>query len=140
MSTLIDQLLQADVQKISELPTAKYEVKRLSKLLKTKFEMELTAIPAKRYTEIQQNGIDIGRKGDVKTVKVFDMQVLALIDGIKDPSLKNPELQKHFSAATPKELVPKLFLAGEIADIYGKINELSGYESDTEKTDEKIKN
>jgi len=140
MSTLIDQLLQADVKKVTELPTAKYEVKRLSKLLKAKFEMELCAIPAKRYTEIQQNSVDLGRKGNVKDLKMFNLQALTLIDGIKEPSMKNPELLRYYSAATPKDLVAKLFLSGEIADIYGKINELSGYEPDTDETEKTVKN
>lgn len=138
--SLIDKLLQADARKITELPTAKYEVKRLSKALNTKFELELMAIPAKRYSEIQRNAVDFSGKGGVKDIKVYDMQSLTLIDGIREPSLKTPELLKHFNAATPKELVEKLFLAGEIADIYGKIQKLSGYEADETDTDEEIKN
>lgn len=137
--SLIDKLLQADVRKLTELPTKKYEVKRLSKELKSKFELELQAIPAQRYSEIQRNGVEMSAKGGVKDVKIYDMQTLTLIDGIKEPSLKDKSLLAHFGAVTPKELVGKLFLAGEIADIYNEINELSGYEKD-EETDEEIKN
>ena len=138
--SLIDKLLQADAKKITELPTAKYEVKRLSTLLNTKFELELQAIPAKRYSEIQRNGVDI-KKGNVKDVKVFDMQTLTIIDGIKDPSMKDKRLLDHFNVITPKELVGKIFLAGEISDIRGKIEELSGYEpEDDEEPNEEIKN
>ena len=137
--SLIDKLLQADVRKLTELPTKKYEVKRLSKELKSKFELELQAIPAQRYAEIQRNGVEMSNKGGVKNIKLYDMQTLTLIDGIKEPSLKDKSLLSHFGAVTPKELVGKLFLAGEIADIYNEINELSGYEKD-EETDEEIKN
>ncbi|MGL5206021.1 MAG: phage tail assembly chaperone [Acidaminococcaceae bacterium] len=137
--SLIDKLLQADVRKLTELPTKKYEVKRLSKELKSKFELELQAIPAQRYSEIQRNGVEMSAKGGVKNIKLYDMQTLTLIDGIKEPSLKDKSLLAHFNAVTPKELAGKLFLAGEIADIYNEINELSGYEKD-EETDEEIKN
>lgn len=138
--SLLDKLLQADAKKLTELPTKKHEVKRLSDALKTKFELELSAIPAKRYSEIQKNAVDFGGKGGVKDIKVFEMQSLTLIDGVKEPSLKNPELLKHFGVVTPKELVSKLFLAGEIADIYGEIQKLSGYEDDENEADEEIKN
>jgi Phage XkdN-like protein. len=138
--SLIDKLLQVDARKLTELPTKKHEVKRLSDVLKTKFDLELSAIPAQRYAEIQKNGVDFSNKGGFKDIKVYDMQTLTLIDGIKEPSLKNPELLKHFGAVTPKELVGKLFLAGEIADIYAEIQELSGYETDKDEADEEIKN
>lgn len=137
--SLIDRLLQADVKKLTELPTAKYEVKRLTKKLSGKFELELQAIPAKRYSEIQRNGVEMNNKGGFKDIKVFDMQALTLIDGIKEPSLKDKRLLEYYSAATPKELVSKMFMAGEIADIYSKIQELSGYETE-EDTDKEIKN
>ncbi len=38
-----------------------------------------------------------------------------MIDGVVEPSLKDQRLLAYFECVTPKELVKKLFLAGEIA-------------------------
>jgi len=138
--SLLDKLLQADAGKLTEKPHKIFEVKRLSAALKTKFELELQAIDAQRYAEIQRMGIDLGKKGNVRDVNIYEMQVFTILDGVKAPNLKNQELLKHFGAATPKELLAKLFLSGEIADVYNEINELSGYEKDDDEADEEIKN
>jgi len=138
--SLIDKLLQADAKKITELPHKKYEIKRLSKVLKTDFILDLSAIGSKRYAEIQKNGVDIGKKGNVRDVDIYSMRMLILLDGIKEPDLKDQKLLDHFNAVTPKELIAKLFLSGEIEDVYKEINELSGYEKDEDEADKEIKN
>lgn len=138
--SLIDKLLAADAGKLTEKPSKLYEVKRLSEKLNTKFELRLEALEPQRFSDIQRQSVNLSKKGAIKDFNTFDMQVLTLIDGIKEPSMKDEKLLKHFGAVTPKELVPKLFLAGEIADIYNEINVLSGYEADDEETDEEIKN
>ena len=138
--SLLDKLLAADAGKLTQKPTKKYKVKRLSKEMKTEFELELVALAPKRYAEIQRQSVELSKKGDIKDFDVFDMQVLTIIDGVKEPSLKDKKLLDHFSVITPKELIAKLFLSGEIADIYNEINVLSGYEKDEEKVDEEIKN
>lgn len=138
--SLLDKLLQADAGKLTEKPHKKHEIKRLSKALKTDFTLELQAIDAQRYAEIQRMGIDLGKKGNVRDVNIYEMQVFTILDGVKEPSLKDKKLLDHFNVTTPKELVSKLFLSGEIADIYNEINELSGYEKDDDEADEEIKN
>jgi hypothetical protein len=138
--SLIDKLLQVDAKKITELPRKTYEVKRLSGVLKTKFELELSAISSKRYAEIQKIGVDIGKKGNVRDVDIYSMQMFTLLDGIKAPDFRDKRLLEHFNSVTPKELIAKLFLSGEISDIYNEINELSGYEKDEDEADEEIKN
>ena len=138
--SLIDKLLAADAGKLTEKPSKLYEVKRLSEKLNTKFELRLEALEPQRFSDIQRQSVNLSKKGAIKDFNTFDMQVLTLIDGIKEPSMKDEKLLKHFGAVTPKELVPKLFLAGEIADIYNEINVLSGYEAGDEETDEEIKN
>lgn len=138
--SLIDKLLAADAGKLIEKPSKPYEVKRLSEKLNTKFELRIEALEPQRFSDIQRQSVNLSKKGAIKDFNTFDMQVLTLIDGIKEPSMKDEKLLKHFGAVTPKELVPKLFLAGEIADIYNEINVLSGYEADDEETDEEIKN
>jgi len=138
--SLLDKLLQVDAGKFTERPHKEHEIERLSKLLKTKFELRLEAINPQRYAEIQRQSINLGKKGGIKDFNIFEMQVLTLLDGIKDPDLKNKNLLDHFGAVTPKNLIAKLFLSGEITDIYNEINQLSGYEKDDEETNDEIKN
>lgn len=138
--SLIDKLLQADAIKLTERPTKKYEVKRLSEKLHTKFELELVALDPKRYSEIQRQTVDIGKKGGIKDINMFDPKIMTVIEGVKDPDLKDKKLLDHFNTVTPKELVTKLFLSGEIDNIKGEIDALSGYDKDEEEADNEIKN
>ncbi|GMB01075.1 hypothetical protein [Pelosinus sp. IPA-1] len=138
--SLLDNLLKADVEKLTEKPHKKYEIKRLSQKMNIKFELELTALKPERYAEIQRMSVEIGKKGGIRDVNIFEPKILTLLDGIKEPNLKDQKLLNHFNVLTPKELILKLFLSGEIDDIKEEINILSGYEKDEEEVDEEIKN
>ena len=134
---MIEKLLKADAGKLA-VPTKNYEVKRLSKLFGFPFMLQLRAINPERYMEIQQTSVEL-KKGDVDKINMYSMNIKTVLAGVVDPSFKDDELLKHFHAATPKELVNKLFLAGELSDIAGEINKLCGYDSQ-EKVDENVKN
>ena len=138
--SLLDNLLQADANKVTEKPTKVIELGRLTKVLGNKAEFTVTALDPERHADIQRTSVDFNKKGSIRDLKLFEMQVLTLIDGVVEPSLKDKDLLAHFGVATPKELVKKLFLAGEISDLYGAINELSGYDKDDEEVNEEIKN
>lgn len=138
--SLLDKLLQADVEKLTEKPHKKHEIKRLSAKMNTKFELELVALNPKRYAEIQRLAVELSKKGGIKDVNMFDPKIFTLLDGIKEPNLKDKKLLDHFNVPTPKELILKLFLSGEIDDIKDEIDILSGYEKDEEEADEEIKN
>lgn len=137
---MIEKLLKADAGKLTQLPTKTIEIKRLSEELGEKFEVQLKAISHARHCEIQENAVDISKKGDIKGIKISGMQIMTVLEGLKEPSLKDKALLDHFAAETPKELLTKLFLGGEIAEMYKQINELSGYDSDDEAVNEEIKN
>lgn len=68
------------------------------------------------------------------------LQMLTVIEGVKATAvdengnrvadgllLKNKELLSRFKAPTPKELCRKLFLSGEVANMYNAITKLSGF-------------
>ena len=128
MNNLIDALLQAD----KEVLTAKteiYEVKRLSDILGQKFELTLQGFSARRYTEIQTQCIKFDTSGNQTSIKLFDMQLLTLCEGISAPDFNDKALLKQYGVATKKDLFEKILNAGEIAKIYDKINQLCGYDS-----------
>lgn len=136
--SLIDKLLQMDSSKLMEMPTREVEMARLTELMGETFTIKCQAIDGERYADIQRSAIDLNKKGGIKNLNLFDMQVLTVIDGVVEPSMKDSKLLKHFGCATPKDLVKKLFLAGEIAELSNVITELSGYDK-TEDDEEEVK-
>ena len=126
--SLIDKLLQMDKAKLMEMPTKEIEMPRLSEMLDTEFKVKCKAIDGERYADIQRSAIDLNKNGGLRNINLYEMQVLTVIDGVVEPSLKDERLLAYFGCVTPKELVKKLFLAGEIAELSNVITELSGYD------------
>ena len=90
MSKFLDQMLRAeaaDVQK--NLPTAKYEIKRLSRALGEPVALELRALPYGKAQELR----DMER----------DQEVHILLAGC--PELKDEGLTVKFGGVTPVETV-----------------------------------
>ena len=116
MSKLLDMLLRpeaADVQK--HLPTADFEVKRLSAALGEPVVFHLTALPYGRVQELQ----DLEK----------DTSVHILLAGC--PELKDGALQEKFGVPTPAEAVKALLLPGEIDDLSREVERLTGYRRTT---------
>ncbi len=126
--SLIDKLLQMDKAKLMEMPTKEVELPRLSELTGESFKVKCKAIDGEKYADIQRSAIDLNKKGALRNINLYEMQVLTLIEGVVEPSMKDERLLGYFGVVTPKELVKKLFLAGEIAELSNVITELSGYE------------
>ena len=126
--SLIDKLLQMDKAKLTEMPNREIEIPRLSQVLGEAFKVKCRAIDGERYADIQRSAIDLNKKGALRNINLYEMQVLTLIEGVVEPSMKDERLLGYFGVVTPKELVKKLFLAGEIAELSNVITELSGYE------------
>lgn len=59
------------------------------------------------------------------------MRAAIVLEGVKEPNMRNMELMKKMKAATPLEAVEKLFQPGEIEDIAIEIEMLSGYRHKT---------
>ena len=72
-------------------------------------------------------------------IDIYQMQTQTLLAGIADPDLKNKDLLEKFGAVLPGDIIRKLFLAGEIADLTAQITELNGYTTQ-EKADKAVKN
>ena len=135
--SLIDKLLQMDKAKLMAMPTKEIEFERLTNLLNEPFKVKCKAIDGERYADIQRSAVDLNKKGGLRNINLYEMQVLTVIDGVVEPSLKDQRLLGYFGCVTPKELVKKLFLAGEIAALSNVITELSGY--DKEEDEEELK-
>ena len=125
---VLDLLLGSDIGEI-KLPTKEMEIKRLSGVFGNPFVITVSALSPDRYEEVQDMAISV--KGKDADIEISLLQVLVVMEGVMDPNgkplFKNKNLMTKFKASTPKELVRKLLLSGEIASIYGEIADLSGF-------------
>ena len=116
MSRFLDMMLRPEVASVQDnIPTAKYEVKRLSRLLDAPVLLELKGLPYGKAQELR----DMER----------DQDVHILLAGC--PELKDPALKEKFGGVTPAETVKAMLLPGEIADLSRAVERLSGYRQNT---------
>ena len=133
MSNIIDILMKIDA---GTLETPKAVHKMFVKKVGEELEFEIQAINPEKATEIQQKAIKID-KGNVSDIDIYKTKVLTILEGC--PMFKDKELRQHFNCPTPKELISKLFLKGEIDNLVDAINDLSELK-EVEKADDEIKN
>lgn len=125
---VLDLLLGSDIGEI-KLPTKEMEITRLSGVFGSPFVVTLSALSPDRYEEVQDMAVSV--KGKDADIEISLLQILVVMEGVMDPNgkpmFKNKDLMTKFKASTPKELVRKILLSGEIANIYGEIASLSGF-------------
>ena len=127
----VELLMKMDKGKVKAIPTKEIEVRRLSAIAGQPFKVKLQAVSGDKWNDIAGtvNGAD-----DAANYKSSKHLLLA---GMVDPDLKSHELQDAYGAASPLDLLEKLFLAGEIMNIAAEVTDLSGFGGDPE---EKVKN
>lgn len=125
---VLDLLLGSDVEEI-KLPTKQVEVVRLSEVYGAPFIVTCKALSPDKYEEVQDMAVSVSGK-DVD-LDVNLLQLFVVLEGVVDdagkPMFKNKDLMAKFKAQTPKELIRKLLLSGEITNLYGEISQLSGF-------------
>ena len=138
MSNLIDLLLAAEDKKF-KMPSKEVEIKRLSEILGVPFKVKCEAISVNAYEEIQEQTMKV--VDGQADVNINDLQVFTIMEGVFDDSDKklflDKDVQKRFGCHSPKDLVKKLLLSGEISKLYNVISDLSGFGKDAV---EEIKN
>lgn len=122
--SILDLLLETDVDKLQANNSKDYEVKRLSKALGQKFIVTckpLTNEQINHISEVSKNNVDMKLNAVLETCR---------LEGAK---FNNKTLMDKFKVATPVDLLNKLFLPGEVFELYNVVNELSGYSKDAVK-------
>lgn len=122
--SIIDLLLETDVEKIQAKHKKDYEIKRLSRALGEKFIVTCHSLTHEQVEHI----------GEIsKTNK--DMKLNAVLEAcrLEGKRFNNKELMDKFGVVTPSDLLNKLFMPGEIYELYEVINTLSGYSKDAVK-------
>ena len=120
----LDLLLGVDIGVVAK-PRKEIHMPRLSKQLGQDVVFTIEALSADQFETVQDNALKISGKN--VDVRVTEMQIFTLIEGVVEPSFKNKELRNKFGAPTPKELVKKLLISGEIQYLYQEITALSGF-------------
>lgn len=137
---LVEQLLKADAKKADELATDVFKSNRLARILglEDAVDVSIQEIPSRRLNEIA--GYTYDGKGNFRFEKSYDANLMACIEGVTEPNLRDKDLQQHFGAKNAKELCEKLF-AAEAKEISDAIAALSEYaDKDGEDKEKTIKN
>lgn len=131
---ILDLLLGSDIGEI-KLPTKQVEITRLSEAYGAPFIITCKALTPERYEEVQDMAVNV--QGKDVDLDVTLLQLFVTIEGVVDeagkPLFKNKDLMAKFKAQTPKELVRKILLSGEITNVYSEIAKLSGFGEDAVK-------
>lgn len=133
----VERLLKMDAGKV-KTPEKDVTLK-LKKLNDEEFTFPCKAVDPEYISELQENSIEF-YDGDIDKIKMYDTKVMTIIEG--SPSIfKDKDLREHFGCATPKDLVKKLLLSGEMDDLKAEIDKLGGYDSKKKKKEKNnIKN
>lgn len=118
--SIIDLLLETDIEKL-KVDNKEYEIKRLSKALGQKF-----VITCKPLNNEQINHIVETSKSDV------DAKLIAIVEAcrLEGKRFSDKQLMDKFNVMTPKDLINKLLLPGEVSELHSVISKLSGYGKD----------
>ncbi|BCN32069.1 phage tail assembly chaperone [Anaeromicropila herbilytica] len=136
---LVDGLLALDKEDVLKKETAKVEIKRLSKLTGEPFMVEVQAISARRYQEIQSDLLN--KNGSVDYSKIYEVNQSIVMEGVINPNLRDQKLLDHFDVRTPRELTQILFQGGDMVKLADLIANVSGFSDEDEKEQEdEIKN
>lgn len=118
MPSTLDLLLGKNIAAVNKtLPTARYEVSRLSEAAGAPVVFTLRALPYGRVQELR------------RLTEEADVQIL--LAGCVDPDLKAPALREKFKGVTPAETIKAMLLPGEIADLSAAVERLTGYRRTT---------
>lgn len=127
--SVLDLLLGADTGKI-KLPTSEVEITRLSEVFGKPFILTCQALTPEKYEEVQDMALQVSGK-DVD-LDLAQLQLFTVMEGVIDangnPLFKSKELRTKYKVPTPKEVVRKVLLSGEIVAVYTEIAKLTGFD------------
>ena len=125
---VLDLLLGSDINEI-KLPTKEVEITRLSELFGKPFILTCQALSPEKYEEVQDMAVSV--KGKDVDLDVSQLQLFTVMEGVigadGKPLFKSAELRAKYKVPTPKDVVRKILLSGEITAVYTQIAKLSGF-------------
>ena len=125
---VLDLLLGSDIGEI-KLPTKTVEITRLTEVFGKPFILTCQALSPEKYEEVQDMAVSV--KGKDVDLDVSQLQLFTVMEGVigedGKPFFKSAELRSKFKVPTPKDVVRKILLSGEITAVYTEIAKLSGF-------------
>lgn len=130
----VEKLLNMDAGKL-KMPSSIFEL--YCKKLDDTLEIECNAIDPERFDEIRMNSMDVD-SGNLENINVYELKVNTILESC--PMFRNMEVVENLGLATPKDLIKKLLLAGEIDNLYEEVNKVNGIDAEGDKKRQKEKN
>ena len=127
----VEKLINMDAGKL-KMPSSIFELycKKLDDIL----EIECNAIDPERFDEIRMNSMDVD-SGNLENINVYELKVNTILESC--PMFRNMEVVENLGLATPKDLLKKLLLAGEIDNLYEEVNKVNGIDAEGDKKRQK---
>lgn len=123
--TLAEKLMKLDRGDMTAAKKMEVYAPTLSKKLGEKTMVTLHSLPGSLYSDIA--GHSTNKSGNYEASRGYDAQAMLVADAIEGIDVKDEALQKHFGAATPKDLVKILFPGGELTKMAQIVGYLSGF-------------
>lgn len=102
------------------------------------FKFKITAMTNTQFNTYRKMATRIkGKSATFDTAKLTEQIV---INHTVEPNFRNAEDIKKVGATTPEQYLNKVLLAGEVATLSEKIQELSGFDIDLDEAIEEAKN
>ncbi|MBM6830017.1 hypothetical protein H9X85_10760 [Anaerotignum lactatifermentans] len=116
--SILDKLLETDLEKLQNKEKKTYEVKRLSEILGEPF-----LVTCKPLTQEQVAHIGEISKNDM------DMHMNTILEccEVEGKPFSHESFTSKFGTPSGKEVVEKMFRAGEVWALYSVVNKMSGY-------------
>ena len=125
----IKDMLNVEAGKLEELPESEVKVEKFSELLGKDVYVKVRGIKSRRYEKLVTPAVE-------NSAKNYDAKVHVAAEAIVEPDMHDKELQKHFGARTPHELVEILFPGEDLTRIFVETGRLSGFiKQDGEESD-----
>lgn len=127
MNKVEELLLKARKEEFEKKDTAIVKSEDLANALgmEEPIEVLIEEICQRKLSDIM--AMQVTDKGAIDKTKMFDAQLMMIVEGLKDPCMKSEALLEHFGKPTPKELAEFLF-KGDINKLNTEISRLCGLE------------
>ncbi|QNM12404.1 MULTISPECIES: phage tail assembly chaperone [Erysipelotrichaceae] len=103
------------------------------------FTFKIKAMDADLYEALQKRYTKTYRKGKI-TYDSMGFNIGMIIESCVSPNFKAADFVKKAGVISPEEAVKKLLRPGEIINLATFIQELSGFDKDTEELKDEVKN
>lgn len=146
MGQTLDMLLAIDPAKLKDRPTKRLYMPRFSELAGGDIYFTIRALTLDEIKAVREKATHVTfNKKSHEREEVYDSEdgaLFIILEGVIDPDLRDKRLLERYEAATPKELLKKILLSGEIDSLSSQIGQLSGFKSGATDADmvEELKN